>query len=70
MGTRVHNLAAELFKREKGPLGAQWARKRVVVDTRAALPIGPAYFDDSLHLTAAGSDRLGEVVHQAIRQWA
>lgn len=32
MGTRVHNLEAELFKREKGPLGSKWARKLVVVD--------------------------------------
>jgi len=41
--------------------------RRVVADARAALPFGAAFFDDAIHPSAAGSDRLGEVVFRAIK---
>lgn len=41
--------------------------RRVVADARAALPLRAEFFDDSLHPSAAGSDKLGEVVFSAIK---
>ena len=50
--------------------------RRVVADARAALPINlnlppppgePRFFDDAVHLTPAGSDKLAELIFQAMK---
>ena len=46
----------------------QSRRKRAVADVRASLPLTTAFFDDAIHLSPAGSDRLAEVVFRAIKK--
>ena len=45
----------------------QMRSKRAVADVRAALPLGAQHFDDALHPSPAGSDRIAEAVFQAIK---
>ena len=42
-------------------------KRRAVADVRTALPLQPEFFDDALHPSPAGSDKLAEVVFQTIK---
>lgn len=43
-------------------------RKRPLADARADLPLGPELYDDCLHPSPAGSDKLAECLYDAIHQ--
>ena len=63
---------AEVAKRvaescRRGQCTVHGVPTRVVADARYAMPLCAEHYDDSLHLTPAGSDRLAAVVHETMR---
>ena len=58
---------AALDELASGVLRMRTERRIVVADARAAIPFGPEYFDDALHLKPMGSDKLAEVAFHAIK---
>ena len=56
------DVAAGVLRMRHRPVGP-----RAVADARAALPLTPANFDDAVHLSPAGSDRLADLIFQTIK---
>lgn len=63
----VGERTAALTELAEGVRRMRSERRVLIAEARAALPLEPALFDDALHLSSAGSDKLGEIVFQSIK---